>query len=532
MADVFLSYARASHRPAKLIASRLRSSGFSVWFDEELPAHRTYSDVIEEQLEAAKAVVVLWSGEAVRSQWVRSEANRARETGRLVQVRLDDARLPMPFDQIQCADLRRWPGRQERSAWSSMLASVGTLVSGDDREPPLRGDSAAKRFGRRELLLGGGAAAGAVLAVAGGFVLWRSAETPELSPEAQLLFQKGVEALQTNDAFDPTDPASAAQAIAFLTDATRLAPESASAWGALAMAYAVRTKMVPPPERAGFGTRTRSAAQRALSLDSSEPLAVGALGLLHPVYRNWAAAERAHREALKVHPRLPLLLFLLADVLGSVGRWGEAAALSRKFDRTKFLIAGADRQVIVNLWSAGDLAGADEAIGLAIEHWPQHPQIWRTRLAYLMYSGHPSKALELVRNKSEQPTGTAKELIQALEATAAALASGNGTAHAVNRNLALVSSDPTAVFIATHALAALGDGTSALALLDGYYFGEGEWAKLAPAGGDQDRITGPLFQPPMRNLWGDAGFDRLLKRIGLDDYWRASRTEPDFRRIV
>jgi len=60
--------------------------------------------VIEERLAAAKAVLVLWSDEAVKSQWVRAEANRAREDNKLVQLSLDGARLPLPFDQIQCAD--------------------------------------------------------------------------------------------------------------------------------------------------------------------------------------------------------------------------------------------------------------------------------------------------------------------------------------------------------------------------------------------------------------------------------------------
>ncbi|MHB8528036.1 MAG: hypothetical protein ACYC8V_00815 [Caulobacteraceae bacterium] len=35
-----------------------------MWRDDELPAHRAYSDVIAERLKAAKAVVVIWSAEA------------------------------------------------------------------------------------------------------------------------------------------------------------------------------------------------------------------------------------------------------------------------------------------------------------------------------------------------------------------------------------------------------------------------------------------------------------------------------------
>ena len=59
MADVFLSYARENLSEAQRFATRLKSYGFSTWFDEKLPAHRSFSEVIEEQLEAARAVVVL-----------------------------------------------------------------------------------------------------------------------------------------------------------------------------------------------------------------------------------------------------------------------------------------------------------------------------------------------------------------------------------------------------------------------------------------------------------------------------------------
>ena len=88
--------------------------GYDVWRDDELPAHRSYAEVIEERLASAKAVVVLWSAEAAKSEWVQSEADRARANRKLVQLRLDGAALPMPFDRIQCADLAGWDGRRGR----------------------------------------------------------------------------------------------------------------------------------------------------------------------------------------------------------------------------------------------------------------------------------------------------------------------------------------------------------------------------------------------------------------------------------
>ena len=136
MADVFISYARSTEKQAQAAAGSLRSLGYSVWFDEELPTHRAYTDVIEEELEAAKAVLVIWSAEAVRSQWVMSEANRARAADKLVQMAIDGARLPMPFDQIQCAELKGWSGDTEVRDWARIIASITDLV-GTRKAAPL-----------------------------------------------------------------------------------------------------------------------------------------------------------------------------------------------------------------------------------------------------------------------------------------------------------------------------------------------------------------------------------------------------------
>ena len=50
MSDVFVSYARSTERQAHAIADLLRSAGYDVWRDDQLPAHRSYGEVIEERL--------------------------------------------------------------------------------------------------------------------------------------------------------------------------------------------------------------------------------------------------------------------------------------------------------------------------------------------------------------------------------------------------------------------------------------------------------------------------------------------------
>src|SRR5215469_12467400 len=143
MADVFLSYARADEAEAARVANSLRSGGYDVWRDDELPAHRAYAEVIEERLNSAKAVVVLWSTEAARSQWVRAEADTARSAGTLVQASLDGHIPPLPFNQIQCAELAQWEGDAEAPGWRKLTSSICALAgapkpAGETRSRPRR----------------------------------------------------------------------------------------------------------------------------------------------------------------------------------------------------------------------------------------------------------------------------------------------------------------------------------------------------------------------------------------------------------
>ena len=100
MSDVFISYARSTASQAQQVAEALRALGYGVWRDDELPAHRGYAEVIEERLKAARAVVVIWSAEAVKSDWVQSEADTARTDHKLVQLTVDGSKLPRPFSSF------------------------------------------------------------------------------------------------------------------------------------------------------------------------------------------------------------------------------------------------------------------------------------------------------------------------------------------------------------------------------------------------------------------------------------------------
>ncbi|WP_411342055.1 YARHG domain-containing protein [Sphingopyxis sp. J-6] len=127
MVDVFISYSRDNKARVADIAAAVSAAGYDVWWDAELPPHRSYGDVITEKIGSAKAAIVVWSQASAQSEWVRAEADVARNQKKLVQTAIDDVMPPLPFNQIQFADLRDWRGEADHSGWRKVLMSLEDL---------------------------------------------------------------------------------------------------------------------------------------------------------------------------------------------------------------------------------------------------------------------------------------------------------------------------------------------------------------------------------------------------------------------
>src|SRR5438067_3365800 len=105
MADIFISYARSDRDSVRRLAEGLQSRGWTVWWDHRIPAGKSYEDVIQEAIDAAGCVVVLWTRESVASEWVRNEAAEGARRKALIPVRLEDVRVPLAFRHLQSDDL-------------------------------------------------------------------------------------------------------------------------------------------------------------------------------------------------------------------------------------------------------------------------------------------------------------------------------------------------------------------------------------------------------------------------------------------
>ena len=128
MSDIFISYAREDRAKAELLAKALEEKGWSVWWDRTIPPGKTFDQVIEEAISAARCVVVLWSEESIKSDWVKEEAAIAHERGILVPARIDPISPPLGFGRIQAADLTDWEVEDTSPGFSALLNSITGIV--------------------------------------------------------------------------------------------------------------------------------------------------------------------------------------------------------------------------------------------------------------------------------------------------------------------------------------------------------------------------------------------------------------------
>lgn len=178
MADIFISYASEDRERAKTLAQELEAEGWSVWWDRLIPFGKPFDEVIQENLHAARCVIVLWTEHSVASKWVRSEAAAAEERHTLVPVMLDEeVQLPLAFKLLQCANLHDWEPGSDNAEYDKLLAQVRTLVDATGAVPqqPIQEPRRRLRVKRRSALVLVFLVLPSIVAVAGALVLmnWR-----------------------------------------------------------------------------------------------------------------------------------------------------------------------------------------------------------------------------------------------------------------------------------------------------------------------------------------------------------------------
>lgn len=133
MADIFISYKKEDSELAQKVVSALEAEGFTTWWDDRIAPSSQWDEVIEREITAARAVVVLWTPKSVRSQWVRSEAQFGVNAEKLVPLTLAPCTPPLAFLLIQSIDLTRWNGDRTQAAWLKVTAYLSDVMKGAAR---------------------------------------------------------------------------------------------------------------------------------------------------------------------------------------------------------------------------------------------------------------------------------------------------------------------------------------------------------------------------------------------------------------
>ena len=142
VADIFVSYSRADKARVAPLVAALEAQGWSVWWDPEITPGDEFDALIGAELEAARAVVVVWTRSSVESRWVKGEARDAADRGVLVPVRFESARLPIDVRAIHTTELDSWAGNRESAPFRALCgaleaklkASAGKAVSNAAKE--------------------------------------------------------------------------------------------------------------------------------------------------------------------------------------------------------------------------------------------------------------------------------------------------------------------------------------------------------------------------------------------------------------
>ncbi|OQW56288.1 MAG: hypothetical protein A4S17_05335 [Proteobacteria bacterium HN_bin10] len=127
MKKVFVSYAHEDRPFVAQLAPALAQSGYEVWWDRELEGGDAFRAKIEESLNAADAVVVVWSGRSRASRWVLDEAEKGLQRNVLVPVRVDKSALPLGFGGLHTLDFSAWNGAADARVFTELADRIAKV---------------------------------------------------------------------------------------------------------------------------------------------------------------------------------------------------------------------------------------------------------------------------------------------------------------------------------------------------------------------------------------------------------------------
>ena len=405
------------------------------------------------------------------------------------------------------------------------LVADETLAIETVADPEPGQGATSSKLDRRLLLAGLGG--GALLALSGGILWWRTrpSKVAPLLDQANLAIQQGTT--------EGTE-----QAIGLLRRATATQPDHADAWGMLALSYAVAAQSRSDALQDDFRARAKEAADRAEALEATNPHAALSRTILIPQLGRWGEIERSLDAVAATHPDSFPLLMARGLLLLSVGRCREAAAALDRARTVSPPTPALMHSHVQSLWAAGRRDEADRAMAEAFALYPSHFAVWFMRYHLLLFTGRAREARFQVENSEGRPSGVADEDFAILAQVASAMDRQVAVGETVE---AIAQGARRGAGYAENAIqytAALGAAEAAFDIANAYFFDRGFSIGARRFSQQQrtythrdDRRTRFLFLPSTGSLRTDPRFDRLTLELGLAKYWQEAHVRPDFEAL-
>lgn len=178
--SIFFSYSHADKDQATAIIAALEATGQSVWWDDNIEGGSAFSRTIEDALNSAAAVLVLWSPTSIQSHWVSDEADQGRSRGCLIPLTIGGVQPPLGFRQLHFIDMDKWRGDRNSPEFIRLLRAIASYTKGEAPPAPQIIPHKPKigilaGVSRRTMLIASGAAVSAGALALGGVALFNGA---------------------------------------------------------------------------------------------------------------------------------------------------------------------------------------------------------------------------------------------------------------------------------------------------------------------------------------------------------------------
>jgi TolB-like protein/Flp pilus assembly protein TadD len=271
-----------------------------------------------------------------------------------------------------------------------------------------------------------------------------------------------------------------------------------------------------PGQSAQLRQEARREAERARSLNSKDPDAYVALGLLTAV-TDFAGRETWFRQALAVDPSSANANGFLGRFMDKVGRIQEAATFYQRAESVNPLSVGWSAEAAQALIWLGDTQHADLDLARLRQLWPDDVIIWNEQTQSLVAQRRWDDALAHLTELSANPALGSASALDNWRAEIEAIKSQDAAALSALRQKDLgdsVTDGPRAM----RSLAMLGFVNDAFEVARRYQ----------PVGLHGTDDPAYIFGPKMAAMRRDPRFMALADKWGLPQYWRATGKWPDF----